>query len=82
MLAFYIFVAAAIVIGGLVSLRNQHLASYSTSDLANWQGVLPILPFRGLLIPAESRHSGIDTRMFHGIHRNRMPPESVYWNGI
>ena len=37
-LAFYIFVAAAIVIGGLVSLGNQHLASYSTSDLVVYSG--------------------------------------------
>ena len=33
MLAFYIFIAAAIVVGGLVNLGNQHLASYSISDL-------------------------------------------------
>jgi len=41
----------------------------------NWQRALPILLFLFFLIPAESVHSGIDTGMFPGMHRNGMPPE-------
>ena len=49
---------------------------------ANWQRALPILLFLLFLIPAESLHSGIDTGMFPGIHRNGMQPECVYRNSI
>jgi len=48
----------------------------------NWQRALPILPFLWFLVPAEFRHSGIDTGMFPGIHWNRMQPECVYQNSI
>ena len=46
----------------------------------NWQGALPILPFLWFLVLADSRHSGIDTGMFPGMHWNRMQPEWFYWN--
>ena len=48
----------------------------------NWQRALPILPFRLFPIPVESLHSGIDTGMFPGIHRNRMQPEYIFRNCI
>ena len=38
------------------------------------------LPFRGQIIPEEYSHSGIDTGMFPGMHRNGIQPESGPWN--
>ena len=66
-------------LGGLIS-APQIPAEFRRNG--NWQRALPILPFLLFLIPAESLHSGIDTRMFPRIHQNGMQPESIFRNGV
>ena len=47
-----------------------------------WQKHLPNFTFRWWHIPAESWHSGTETRMIPGMHRNGLQPESGDWSDI
>ena len=54
-------------------LESSHSSGFQWNpEEKKWQRGQPILPFQGVYIPVEYRHSGIETGMFPGIDRNRM----------
>ncbi|EDR13081.1 uncharacterized protein LACBIDRAFT_322516 [Laccaria bicolor S238N-H82] len=61
------------------SCRNPVIPADSGGFRRNeiWQGGLLFSPFRCLTIPAEFGHSGIDTGMIRGMHRNGMQRNPV-----
>ena len=60
------------------SCRNLVIPAESSGFRRNelWQEGLLFSSFRCLIIPAEFGHSGIETGMFRGIHRNGMQRNS------